>query len=345
MRRLAAAVAVACVAAACSWAAAAGQSQAGGAAQGTPDRPEFAAWLAGVRADALKSGISQATIDLALANLEPLPIVIERDRTQAEKVLPLDVYLKRRLDRKTVRTARRMAGEHRKVLKRIASAYGVPPGVVISVWGLESTFGRFTGTRPTIAALATLAHDDRRGAMFRAELIDALRIVDAGDVQPASMTGSWAGAMGQPQFMPSSYIKYTVDFDKDGRRDIWRSQPDAFASIANYLKEHGWRAGERWGRAVRVPKAAADKVNEAAPLRTEGCAAERQMTIPLPLSRWRALGVTTEARSALPKSKIAASLVRAGSKSFLVYGNYEALLGYNCAHAYALSVALLGDKI
>jgi len=313
--------------------------------QAVPDRAAFTEWLAGFRQDALKSGIRQATLDLALADLEPLPIVIERDRTQAEQVFSLDAYLKRRLTPKTVRTARRMAGEHRAVLRRIAPAYGVPAPVLISVWGLESTFGRFTGTRPTIAALATLAHDDRRSAMFRAELIDALRIVEAGDVEPARMTGSWAGAMGQPQFMPSSYLKYAVDFDKDGRRDIWKSQPDAFASIANYLKEHGWQKGERWGRGVRVPKAAEQKVAEAAPMRAEGCAAERQMTVPLPLSRWRALGVTTEGRAALPKSKLPASLVRAGARSFLVYGNYEALLAYNCAHAYALSVALLSDKV
>ena len=319
--------------------------QATGVVQAVPDKAAFTTWLAGFREEALASGISAATVDLALTDLEPLPVVIERDRTQAEHVLPLDIYLKRRVDAKTVRTARRMAVQHRPLLARVSSAYGVPPAVLVSVWGLESTFGRFTGTRPTIAALATLAHDERRSAMFRSELINALRIIEAGDVQPASMTGSWAGAMGQPQFMPSSYLKFAVDFDKDGRRDIWRSRPDAFASIANYLKEHGWKRGERWGRAVRVPKAAEAKVADAAPLRAEGCVAVRQMTVPLPLSTWRALGVTTDTRAVLPKSKLEASLVRAGSRSFLVYGNYEALLGYNCAHAYALSVALLSDRL
>ena len=238
-----------------------------------------------------------------------------------------------------------MAAQHRAVLKRASSKYRVPSPVIVSVWGLESTFGRFTGTRPTIAALATLAHDNRRAAMFRSELIDALRIIDAGDVNLVNMTGSWAGAMGQPQFMPSSYLKYAVDADGDGRRDIWRSQADAFGSIANYLKEHGWKAGERWGRAVRVPKAVEGKVADAAPMRLQGCAAERQMTVPLPLSRWRSLGVTTEGRAALPKSKLPASLVRAGSRSFLVYENYESILAYNCAHAYALSVALLSDRV
>ncbi|RPJ70451.1 MAG: lytic murein transglycosylase [Acidobacteria bacterium] len=339
---------VACGASACLWVVAVearAARQGTGVVQVVPDRAAFTEWLAGFRQDALKNGISQATLDLALADLEPLPIVIERDRTQAEHVLALDVYLKRRLNPKTVKTARQMAAQNRAVLKRVSSTYGVPPPVVVSVWGLESTFGRFTGTRPTIAALATLAHDNRRAAMFRSELLDALRIVEAGDIEPARMTGSWAGAMGQPQFMPSSYRKYAVDFDKDGRRDIWQSRPDAFASIANYLKEQGWRRGERWGRAVRVPEAAEAKIAEAAPLRTEGCSAERAMTMPLTVARWRALGVTTEGRKALPKSKVTASLVRAGARSFLVYQNYESLLGYNCAHAYALSVALLSDRV
>jgi len=341
-------VAVACGVSACLWTAAIeGHVVRQGTAvvQAVPDKAAFTEWLAGFREDALKSGISQATVDLALANLEPLPIVIERDRTQAEQVLPLDTYLKRRLNAKTVRTARQMAAENRAMLRRVSTAYGVPPSVVVSVWGLESTFGRFTGTRPTIAALATLAHDNRRASMFRSELIDALRIVEAGDIEPTRMTGSWAGAMGQPQFMPSSYLKYAVDFDNDGRRDIWRSRPDAFASIANYLKEQGWRKGERWGRAVRVSKAAEPKIAREAPMRAEGCVAERQMTVPLPVSRWKAIGVTTEGRAALPQSKLSASLVRAGSRSFLVYQNYESLLGYNCAHAYALSVALLSDRV
>ncbi len=341
-------VAVACGVSVCLWTVALGGQavqQGTGVVQAVPDKAAFTEWLAGFRQDALKNGISTATLDRALADLEPLAIVIERDRTQAEQVLPLDAYLQRRLNAKTVRTARQMAAQNRAVLRRVSSAYGLPPSVVVSVWGLESTFGRFTGTRPTIAALATLAHDNRRAAMFRSELIDALRIVEAGDIEPARMTGSWAGAMGQPQFMPSSYLKYAVDFDKDGRRDIWRSRPDAFASIANYLKEQGWRKGERWGRAVRVPEAAEAKIAEEAPMRSEGCAAERQMTVALPVSRWRAIGVTTDKKGALPKSKVPASLVRAGSRSFLVYQNYESLLGYNCAHAYALSVALLSDRV
>jgi membrane-bound lytic murein transglycosylase B len=308
-------------------------------------RPPFADWLAELRKEALSKGISEPTVQAALDNLQPLPIVVERDRTQAERVLPLDEYLQRRLNRKFVKTARDRAHQHAALLSRVSARYGVPAGVLVAVWGLESNFGRFSGVRPTIASLATLAYDNRRAALFRVELFDALRIADRGDVPVEQMKGSWAGAMGQPQFMPSSYLRFAQDFDKDGRTDIWRSLPDVFASIANFLKEEGWRKGASWGRRVKVPAVAAARLGEAAPLRAQGCEAVRQMTEPLPVSRWRALGVKFEGRQKAPAPSTPASLVRAGSESFLVFDNYQALLEYNCAHAYALSVALLSDRL
>jgi len=159
------------------------------------------------------------------------------------------------------------------------------------------------------------------------------------------MTGSWAGAMGQTQFMPSSYMKYAVDFDGDGHRDIWKSTPDALASIANYLKGYGWNAGTTWGREVKVPAAALTRIAEEVPKRPEGCYAIRNMTERVPLARWRALGVTLPDGKPLPQSDLVAGLVDVGERKFLVYPNYDAILGYNCAHYYALSVALLGDQI
>jgi membrane-bound lytic murein transglycosylase B len=305
----------------------------------------FSEWLAQLRQDALAKGISERTVEAALSNIEPVPVVVERDRTQAERTLSIDQYLKRRLDRKTVKTAREMAKRHAGVLAKVSAQYGVPPGIIVAVWGLESNFGRFSGVRPTIASLATLAYDNRRAAMFREELFSALRILDRGDIDLSQMKGSWAGAMGQPQFMPSSYLKYAEDFDRDGRRDIWGSEADVFASIANYLKQAGWTTGAGWGRAVTLSKQAMAKVESAAPLRTAGCEATRQMTEGLSWSRWRALGVRPAGRQAFPKSNGAASLVRAGTRSFLVLDNYAVLLQYNCAHAYALAVALLADQI
>lgn len=305
----------------------------------------FPEWLTQLKQDALSRGISQRTVDAALDGLELLPVVTERDRTQPERTLAIDQYLKRRLDAKTVKTARQMATRHATMLAKVSANYGVPRNIIVSVWGLESNFGRFSGVRPTIQALATLAYDNRRAAMFRQELFAALQIVDKGDIDLAKMKGSWAGAMGQPQFMPSSYLKYAEDFDKDGRRDIWASEPDVFASIANFLKQSGWVSGNRWGRAVTLPKDGVDKIEAAAPLRAAGCEATRQMTEALPLSRWRALGVKASGGAPLPKSDTPASLVRAGRLDFLVYDNYSVLLQYNCAHAYALAVALLADKL
>jgi membrane-bound lytic murein transglycosylase B len=310
-----------------------------------PQVPPFPEWLAAVRTEALSRGITQTTVDQALDGLEPLPIVLERDRSQAELVFSLDQYLRRRLTRSMIRTAQKVAREHASLLKSVSVKYKVPPGVIVAIWGLESNYGRFSGVRPTIATLATLAYDPRRSAMFREELFSALKILDNGDVEPSAFRGSWAGALGQPQFMPSSFLEFAQDFDGDGRRDIWHSTPDVFASIANYLSAHGWTQGQTWGREVKVPAGVAAKVKENAPLQTAGCLAERQMTSPLALARWRALGVRTVTGGPLPPAQIEASLISAGRRAFLVYPNYQAILAYNCAHAYGLSVALLSDRL
>jgi membrane-bound lytic murein transglycosylase B len=308
--------------------------------------PPFEDWLAALRAEALAMGISQRTVDAALGSVERLPVVVERDRTQAELTLTLEQYLQRRVPPRAVRTARDMAKRHRADLQRVATQYGVPRAVIVAIWGLESNFGRFQGVRPTVATLATLAYDGRRQTLFRDELFAALRILDSGDVAPDALRGSWAGAMGQSQFMPSSYLKWAADGDGDGRRDIWTSLPDVFASIASYLKEHGWARGQRWGRELRLTDQTAARVAAAVPLRLTGaCQAEREMTEARPLSDWRKLGVTQKSGAALPTSEIPASLVRVDTHRFLVYPNYEALLGYNCAHTYALSVAFLADRI
>src|SRR5690242_11639492 len=191
-----------------------------------PPEQTFTEWLTAFRAEASSKGISDKTLDAALDGLEPVPVVIERDRSQAELVLTLDQYLQRRLTPKMTATGRKMARAHRKLLAAVSDKYGVPPGIIVAVWGLESNFGRFSGVRPTVATLATLAYDRRRATLFRQELIAALQILDSGDVSVDRMRGSWAGALGQAQFMPSSFLQYAQDFDGDGRRDIWTSLPD-----------------------------------------------------------------------------------------------------------------------
>ena len=322
----------------------AGPSAQATAQETAPVPVPFEEWLAAVRAEALAKGISQSTVDAALGSVERLPVVVERDRTQAEVTLTLDQYVARRVPPRAVRTARTMASAHRAELQRASARFGVPRSVIVAIWGLESNFGRFQGVRPTVSTLATLAYDGRR-TLFRDELFAALRIIDAGDVAPDALKGSWAGAMGQSQFMPSSYLKWAVDGDGDGRRDIWTSLPDVFASIASYLKEHGWERDQRWGREVRLTDQAAAQA-AAVPLRLTGaCQAERDMTEARPLAEWRSLGVTLRSGARLPASDLPASLVRVDTRSFLVYGNYESLLAYNCAHRYALSIGILADRI
>ncbi|MFP5379183.1 MAG: lytic transglycosylase domain-containing protein, partial [Vicinamibacteria bacterium] len=304
----------------------------------------FAAFLDEVRAAALERGISHATLDAAFEGLAPEVTVVERDRTQTETVVPPDEYIRRRVTAAAVRTGRARALPHRPVLARVAAHYGVQARFLVAIWGMESNYGRFSGVRPTMQALATLAWDGRRGAFFRGELLDALEIVDRGHIDLASMRGSWAGAMGQTQFIPTTFLSTAVDFDGDGRRDIWGTPADIFASIANYLKSHGWDDTQTWGREVRVGPAAAARV-AGLPTRDGGCRARRSMTEPLPLARWQALGVRAMGGGALPAVDRDASLVTAGRRAFLVYGNYDALLAYNCAHPYALSVGLLADQV
>jgi membrane-bound lytic murein transglycosylase B len=316
------------------------------AAAQEPSRPSFAEWLQGVRAEAVSRGISQAVVDEALSGIEePLPVVIERDRSQAEIVLPLETYIARRLTRSAIRTGRTNVAAHKATIDKVSRQYGVPSSIIAGVWGIESNFGRFSGVRPTVPALATLAWDPRRSTLFRGELFDALEILNRGDIDLPNMRGSWAGAMGQPQFMPSSYLEYAVDYDGDGRRDIWNSPADIFASIANYLAGHGWVSGQTWGREVRVPAAAEKRIASTIARRTGSCQATRDMTVALPLAEWQRMGVRTMAGGALPKANLSASLVSGKSRRFLVYQNYDALLQYNCAHAYALSVAMLGERV
>ncbi|MGE3177241.1 MAG: lytic transglycosylase domain-containing protein [Vicinamibacterales bacterium] len=309
-------------------------------------RPGFTEWLNGVRSEALARGIREEIVAQALDGLaEPMPVVLERDRSQAEIVLPLETYVNRRLTRRMIASGRSVYQRHRDLLERIGAQYGVSPRIIVAIWGIESNYGRFSGVRPTVAALATLAYDPRRARFFRGELFNALEILNRGDIEFARMKGSWAGAMGQPQFMPSSYLKYAEDFDGDGRRDIWDSPADIFASVANYLKGNGWSPDARWGREVRLSPEAARAVAAEVGRREGTCQATRDMSAALPLAEWTRLGVRNASGGPLPKADVTASLVSGSRKHYLVYGNYDALLAYNCAHAYAISVSLLSDRI
>jgi membrane-bound lytic murein transglycosylase B len=309
-----------------------------------PLSPPFEEWLQGVIDEAHARGFSDDLIDATLSGLTPIPRVVERDTSQAEFTITFDRYFRTRVTPRVIRMGRQRAMEQRTLLQRIRAEYGIPPGIVLAIWGIESHYGQFTGAYPVFQALATLAWEPRRADFFRGELFKALSIVQGGYIDAKTMTGSWAGAMGQPQFMPSSYLEYAVDFNKDGLLDIWHSTDDTLASIASYLEKHGWESGQTWGREVRISEAARTAIARI-PIRDAGCSAKRMMTERRPLGVWREAGVRLKSGAALPAGDLAASLVEVGGHSFLVYPNYESILDYNCAHLYALSIGMLADRL
>jgi membrane-bound lytic murein transglycosylase B len=298
------------------------------------DPPEFDAWLADFRQEALAQGIRPATLEAALGNARPLPRVKELDARQPEFVNTFWNYLDARVNPRQVKLGKDKLWVHRKVLNPIQRRQGVPASLLVALWGLETKFGRQLGGFPIPSALATLAHDGRRAGFFREELMNALRILQQGHVAVADMKGSWAGAMGQMQFMPTTFLNHAVDADGDGRTDIWRSLPDALESGAQYLKRLGWRKDELWGREVRLP-AGFDF----------GLA---QIGSKKPVSEWAALGVTAADGKQLPKSDLAGALLlpqgHAGP-AFLVYRNFDVVMAWNRSVNYALSVLLFADQL
>lgn len=312
-------------------------------AEPLPAPPPFETWLSDLVAEAQAKGFSDGLIQQTLSGLEPLPRVIVSDRSQAELNPGFTRYLSTRVTPLMARRAREQAKQHRTILQTAETTFDVQRRFLVAIWGLETRFGRNTGRTPVFQALATLAWEPRRANFFRGQLFDALTMVSRGNIDVPTMTGSWAGAMGQPQFMPSSYLAYAEDFDGDGRRDIWRSTPDTLASIANYLKSFGWDSQQTWGREVTISPQVRRGIE--VPVRTAGCSAMREITERRPLSEWRRLGVRRVDGGPLPEAAIDAGLVDVGRRSFLVYPNYDTLMRYNCAHHYALSVAMLAERL
>ena len=311
-----------------------------------PEAPvPFDAWRSAFIEEARGRGFGDDLIASVLADLEPLPRVITADRTQAELNPGFARYVSTRLTPRMVRRGQDLSRTHRALLGRVERDFDVQHRFLVAIWGLETGYGRNTGRTPVFQALATLAWEARRAAFFRGELFDALTMVQRGHIEAARMTGSWAGAMGQTQFMPSSYLKYAMDFDGDGRRDIWGSTPDALASVASYLKGYGWNREQTWGREVRVTEAQRATIAASIPKRPDGCYAMRNMTERRPLDEWRRLGVRQVDGGPLPRADVPAGFVDVGPRTFLAYPNYDAILGYNCAHYYALTVALLADRL
>ena len=295
---------------------------------------DFATWLEGVRSDALLRGIGQGTLDTAFANVQPIPRVLELDRRQPEFTIDFNQYLARVVNDARVAEGKAKLRERRALLTEIGEKYQVQPRFIVALWGIETDFGKLTGGFPVIPALATLAYDGRRAGFFRNELFQALTIIDQGHVTPATMIGSWAGAMGQNQFMPSSFMRFAVDYDGDGKRNIWTSLPDVFASTANYLHQSGWRDDLTWGRAVRLPKGFDLKLAD--------------LEVKKPLVEWQRLGVRRADGGPLPQRDLVASIVipaKTAWPAFLVYDNYRALMRWNKALSFATAVGVLSDRI
>lgn len=295
----------------------------------------FAQWQAGFRQQALQAGITPATFDRAFIGITPDMDVIKADRSQPEFTRPVWEYLEGALSPLRVRNGKKLLDQHAVLLSQLEQRYGVDRSVLVSVWGMESNFGQFQGSKSVIRSLATLAYEGRRPAFAQAQLIAALQILQNGDIQPEAMLGSWAGAMGQTQFIPTTYNTHAVDFDGDGRRDIWKSSADALASTAHYLQSSGWKRGEPWGFEVQVP-GSFDYWLADGSLRKS-------------VAEWQQLGVTLPAGARAPagtEQLSAALLLPAGARgpAFLVLDNFRAILKYNNSSSYALAVSLLAER-
>ncbi len=294
----------------------------------------FDAWLEGVRQEARERNISEAIIAAALTDIKPIPRVIELDRGQPEFTQTFQQYMAKRITPQLIEYGKKMMQEHREILNEVSRKYGVQPRFIVALWGAETSFGRYTGGFKVVDSLATLAWDGRRSAFFRKELFNALTILNQGHTTADIMKGSWAGAMGQSQFMPSSYLSFAEDYNGDGRRDIWETQSDVFASIANYLSKSGWRDDLTWGRAVDLPKGFDESLVSLDVIKT--------------MDEWRALGVRKEGGGALPTRNIEASVIRpkrGGDAAFLIYQNYRTLLKWNYSHFFGISVGSIADAI
>ncbi len=293
----------------------------------------FSQWLEQLRAEALTQGISASVLDQAFAELSLDPSVLSADQSQPEFSRPAWAYIESATSPVRIRKGQALLAEHSKTLAAIEQTYGVSPSILVAIWGMESSFGQFMGEQSVIRSLATLAYAGRRQQFAREQLLTALAILQNGDISPQRMRGSWAGAMGQTQFIPTTYNSHAVDFDGDGRRDIWDSSADALASAAHYLQASGWQQGQSWGFEVQLPKHFDYALADADIRRS--------------LSDWQKLGVRAAQLSAQPAEAKASLLLPAGYRgpAFLVMDNFRVILRYNNSTAYALAIGLLSEQL
>ena len=299
---------------------------------------DFQQCLTNLRSQAIASGVTGLTYDRYTQNLTPDYSVIEKLNYQPEFSTPIWDYLSGLVDEERVQLGQQKLAQHREVLNRVAASYGVPAETVVAVWGVESNFGQISGSYPLLQALGTLSCEGRRQSFFRGEFFTTMRILQRGDLTEQQMKGSWAGAFGHTQFMPSTYEELAVDFDGDGRRDLVSSTSDALASTANFLKKRGWQTGMPWGFEVRIP----DDMSIVGESRRNKKS----------LSSWMSRGVVRADGSALIQGNLSSSsaaglMAPAGANGpvFLVFKNFDAIYSYNAAESYALAIAHLSDRL
>ena len=294
----------------------------------------FSTWIASFRGRAAQAGITQRTFDAAFQGVQYLPDTVRRDRNQSEFVKPLSDYIGTAASDARVENGRDMLRKYAGLLAQLNATYGVEPHVIVAFWGMESNYGKRRGDTPLISTLATLAFDGRRGQFFEKQLISALKILQRGDISPSQMTGSWAGAMGHTQFIPTSFDAYAVDFTGDGRRDIWSDDPsDALASTAAYLNRFGWTKGQPWGVEVRLPQGFDF--------------ARTNQTVKMSPAQWGQLGVRGTDGQVVPNYGSASLITPTGGRgpAFLVFRNFDVISRYNNAQAYMIGVGHLGDRV
>jgi membrane-bound lytic murein transglycosylase B len=291
--------------------------------------PDFRSFLAALWPDAQKRGVSRATFDSAVRGIVPDGEVLRLTKSQPEYVRPIGDYVKNRLTGTLLAGGKKNAEKWAQTLEAVEKKYGVDKEIIVAIWGLETGYGSFTGGKDVIRSLATLAHARYRGEFFRGELLAALEILQQEHITREKMRGSWAGAMGQPQFIPSSFLKFAVDFSGDGRRDIWSNTPDVLASIGNYLKEHGWKRGLPWGYEVSIPREFDYRKSRAS------------------FVEWTALGVRRADGGKYPANGDGILFFPSGASGpgFVVTGNYEAIKRYNLSDAYSLTVAGTANRL
>lgn len=311
-------------------------------------KPDFQSYTAALKAEAQSRGYDQALLEAVFSSLQFHERVVSADRSQPEVVETLDTYLPKRVSETRIRMARERYQQYQPQLEEIGKRYGVQPRFIVALWGLESSFGRFQGNYSIPSALATLAYEGRREAFFRTEFFHALDILAQGHIELDNMKGSWAGAMGQSQFMPSSFLSYAQDGDGDGKKDIWTNELDVFASIAYYLKRQGWNNSLTWGREVTLPAGfdAAHAIQRGSLARNEWLS--RWDASARSMADWHKLGVRRLNGEALPQREISAALVLPDGpkgRAFLAYDNYKSLMHWNRSYYFVTSVGYLADLI